>query len=175
ADGRVIEMSICPMANGGWVGTYEDVTARRRVEAERASALAELREQHRRFDAALNNMSQGLCMVDAEHRIIVCNRRYLDVFGFSPDVVKPGISMRDVMHYSVGLGNQTELTGEELSRNYLARLKAGRATVPRHLADGRVIKVVYEPMPEGGWVITYEDITERHRAEQNIARMARHD
>ncbi|MBV8752985.1 MAG: PAS-domain containing protein [Hyphomicrobiales bacterium] len=175
ADGRTIEMSICPMTNGGWVGTYEDITERRRLEAERAAAVIQVREQHRRFNAALNNMSQGLCMIDAEHNVIVCNRRYLEIFGFSPDVVRPGTPMREVMRMSVARGNQTAMSAEELYENYVTRLNAGPATIHRHLADGRVLEVVNEPMPEGGWVVTYEDITERFRVEQNIARMARHD
>ena len=175
ADGRTIEMSICPMANGGWVGTYEDVTERRRVEAERAAAVIQVREQHRRFSAALNNMSQGLCMIDAEYNVIVCNRRYLEIFGFSPDEVKPGMSMREVMRRTVARGNQTAMSADELYDNYVRRLNAGRASIHRHLADGRVVEVVNEPMPEGGWVVTYEDITERYRVEQNIARIARHD
>jgi diguanylate cyclase (GGDEF)-like protein/PAS domain S-box-containing protein len=175
ADGRTIEMSICPMANGGWVGTYEDVTARRKVEAERAAAVIQLREQHRRFNAALNNMSQGLCMIDAEHNVIVCNRRYLEIFGFSPDKIKPGISMRAVMEHTVALGNQKDMNAAELYDNYVRRLQAGRAAIHRHLADGRVLEVINEAMPEGGWIVTYEDITERYQVEQNIARMARHD
>src|SRR5262249_54370032 len=84
-DGRIIAISVTPMANGGWVGTYEDITERRRVEAERAAAVAGLREQHRRFDGALNNMSHGLCMLDADLRVTVCNRQYLEIFGHSPD------------------------------------------------------------------------------------------
>ncbi len=175
ADGRTIEMSICPLANGGWVGTYEDISERRRVEAERAAAVIQVREQHRRFNAALNNMSQGLCMIDAEHNVIVCNRRYLEIFGFSPDKIKPGISMRAVMEHTVEIGNQKDMNAAELYENYIRRLAAGRASIHRHLADGRVLEVVNEPMPEGGWVVTYEDVTERYRTEQNIARMARHD
>jgi diguanylate cyclase (GGDEF)-like protein/PAS domain S-box-containing protein len=175
ADGRTIEMWIRPMANGGWVGTYEDITEQRRIEAERAAAVIQVREQHRRFNAALNNMSQGLCMIDAEYNVIVCNRRYLEIFGFAADVVKPGTPMREVMRQSVARGNQTEMSADELYENYVTRLNAGRATIHRHLADGRVLEVVNEPMPEGGWVVTYEDITERYRVEQNIARMARHD
>jgi diguanylate cyclase (GGDEF)-like protein/PAS domain S-box-containing protein len=175
ADGRTIEMSICPLTNGGWVGTYEDITERRRLEAERAAAAIQLREQHRRFNAALNNMSQGLCMIDAEHNVIVCNRRYLEMFGFSPERVKPGVSIREVLAYSVEVGNQKVLNAAQLYESYVQRLTAGRATIQRHLADGRVLEVVSQPMPEGGWIVTYEDITKRYQAEQNIARMARHD
>jgi diguanylate cyclase (GGDEF)-like protein/PAS domain S-box-containing protein len=175
ADGRTIEMSICPLATGGWVGTYEDVTERRRLEAERAAAAIQQREQHRRFNAALNNMSQGLCMIDAEHNVIVCNRRYLEMFGFSPERVKPGVSIREVMAYSVEVGNQKVMNATQLYESYVQRLTSGRATIQRHLADGRVLEVVSQPMPEGGWVVTYEDISKRYQAEQNIARMARHD
>src|ERR1700730_1396640 len=107
------------MACGGGVGTYEDITERRRVEAERAAAVIQVREQHRRFNAALNNMSQGLCMIDAEYNVIVCNRRYLEIFGFSPDEVKPGMSMREVMKHTVALGNQTAMSAEELYDNYV--------------------------------------------------------
>ena len=57
----------------------------------------------------------------------------------------------------------------------MASLNAGDLIVHRHLADGRMIKITHEPMAQGGWVAIYEDITERHRAEQSIAHMARHD
>ena len=114
-------------------------------------------------------------MIDADHRIIVCNRRYLEIFGFSPDIVKPGVWMRDIMQYSVALGNQAEMSAGELYSNYAERLKAGHATIHRQLADGRIIKITHEPMSHGGWVAIYEDITERHRAEEHIAHMARHD
>jgi diguanylate cyclase (GGDEF)-like protein/PAS domain S-box-containing protein len=175
ADGRTIEVSICPMENGGWVGTYEDITERRRVEAERAAAVIQVREQHRRFNAALNNMSQGLCMIDAEYNVIVCNRRYLEIFGFSSDEVKPGMSMREIMRRTVAVGNQKKMSADQLYDSFVARLSAGRASVHRQLADGRMLEIINEPMPEGGWVVTYEDITERYQVEQNIARMARHD
>jgi diguanylate cyclase (GGDEF)-like protein/PAS domain S-box-containing protein len=175
ADGRTIEVSIGPMENGGWVGTYEDITERRRVEAERAAAVIQVREQHRRFNAALNNMSQGLCMIDAEYNVIVCNRRYLEIFGFSSDEVKPGMSMREIMRRTVAVGNQKKMSADQLYDSFVARLSAGRASVHRQLADGRMLEIINEPMPEGGWVVTYEDITERYQVEQNIARMARHD
>ena len=50
----------------------------------------ELHMQNTRFDAALNNMSQALCMIDADKRLIVCNVRFLELFGLSSGVVQPG-------------------------------------------------------------------------------------
>ena len=176
AGGRTIAIAICPMPNGGWVGTFEDVTENRKLEAERAQALSELREQHRRFDAALNNMTHGLCMFDQDRRVIVFNQRFLDIFGTSPEVVKPGISLRDLMAHSVAVGNYPGRAAEELYAEYVERLEAGRyLTMHRQLADGRIILVTHRPMTHGGWVATYEDITERQKAEDRIAYMARHD
>ena len=168
ADGRTIAVRHQPMANGAWVGTYEDVSERER-------AAEELREQHRRFDAALSNMSHGLCMLDADMRMIVCNSRYLEMYGLSPDVVKPGVTMREIMRHSVELGNHPEADAEILYRGYLAQLAAGETVIERPLADGRTILITHRPMDNGSWVALYEDITERRRVEARISHMARHD
>ena len=168
--GRLLAVRHEPMANGCWVGTYEDITERER-------AADELKEQHRRFDVALNNMAHGLAMFDSDMRVIVCNKRYPDVFGLSPEIVRPGASMREIIEHSVALGNYRHInvTAEELYTRYVDSLLAGELIVHRHLADGRIIKLTHERMPQGGWVAIYEDVTERRRAEANIAHMARHD
>ena len=78
SDGRLIAVRYRPLPDGGYVGTYEDITERER-------SLEELSEQYRRFDAALNNMSQGLCMLDSKLRVIVCNGGIVDMYGLSPE------------------------------------------------------------------------------------------
>jgi PAS domain S-box-containing protein len=170
ADGRLIAVRNQPMENGGWVCTFEDITERER-------AAEALKEQHRRFDIALNNMAHGLCMFDADMRLIVSNKRYAEMFNLPRDFVRPGISVRDVIAKSHALGNYShrDVTAYELYDTYAQMLKAGDVVVHRHLADGRMIKITHEPMAKGGWVAIYEDITERYRAEQSIAHMARHD
>jgi diguanylate cyclase (GGDEF)-like protein/PAS domain S-box-containing protein len=168
SNGRLIAVRYRPLPDGGFVGTYEDIT-------ERDRAHEELSEQHRRFDAALNNMSQGLCMLDSNLCVIVCNRQYLDIYGLSPDIVRPGISMRDIMEYSCARGNHPTTTAQALYDDYVDKLKDGVRTILRHLGDGRIIKLHHSPMEHGGWVITYEDVTERHQAEARVAHMAQHD
>jgi diguanylate cyclase (GGDEF)-like protein len=175
ADGRTLSVSICPMLDGGWVGTFEDISERRKVEAERAAAVRLLKEQYLRFDAALNNMSQGLFMLDAELRLIVCNRRYLKTYNLSPEVVVPGVTMRELLAHSVAVGNHPDTTAEQLYADYLGRISGGDNSYDLQLSDGRVIRIVHQRMAHGGWVATHEDITERHRAEESIAHMARHD
>jgi PAS domain-containing protein len=65
----------------------------------------QLSEPYRRFDAALNNMTQGLVMLDNNLRVIVCNKRYIEMYNLSPEIVKPGIAMRDILEHSCALGN----------------------------------------------------------------------
>ncbi|WP_181702849.1 bifunctional diguanylate cyclase/phosphodiesterase [Chthonobacter albigriseus] len=136
----------------------------------------ELRRQNARFDAALTNMSQGLCMLDPDYRVTVFNSNFLSLYGLSADVVKPGISMRDVLeHYGEITGQTPDVLEQQIASSY-ARLMSGRASlIHQKLDDGRIIEVSYEPMDGGGWVNTYEDVTERRKAEERIAHLARHD
>ena len=168
--GRLLAVRHEPMENGGWVGTYEDITERER-------AAEELKEQHSRFDIALNNMAHGLCMFDQNMHLIVSNKRYAEMFNLDPAKVRPGMSVYDVIGMSFAAGNHRhrDFTLDEFYNNYVASLREGNLIAHRHLADGRIIKVTHEPMAQGGWVAIYEDITERHRAEESIAHMARHD
>ncbi|HEX2216199.1 MAG TPA: EAL domain-containing protein, partial [Xanthobacteraceae bacterium] len=175
ADGRTIAAEIRPMANGGWVGTFEDVTEKRRLEAERIAALESLREQHHRFNAALDHMSHGLLMLDENLKVIACNRRYLDIFCLSPEMVLPGTPIRAVMAHSIAAGNHPAKTIDELYAGYLQRLSGGVIALDRRMADGRMIHIEHRRMVHGGWVATYEDITERRESEERISHMARHD
>jgi diguanylate cyclase (GGDEF)-like protein/PAS domain S-box-containing protein len=168
ADGRVVAVRNRPMANGGWVATFEDITERER-------AADELREQHRRFDAALNNMPHGLCMLDAQLNVIVCNQRYLDLYGLEPDAAPPGINMLDLLEHSRRIGNYTQEAADRIREEFALLPAVSGHVAQRHLNDGRVIEVVYQPMPLGGWVATHEDVTERRKAEQRIAHLAHHD
>ncbi|WP_342358599.1 PAS-domain containing protein [Terrarubrum flagellatum] len=168
ANGRVVAVRTSPMANGGWVATFEDIT-------DREHAAEALREQHRRFDAALNNMAHGLVMLDEELRLIVCNRRYLEMYRLSPEIVKPGVTMTEIMRYSIRLGNHLNVTAEQRVHDLKERLIAGDFVAHRDLADGRVIKVIYRSMRHGGWVALHEDVTEKRRAEEHIAHLAHHD
>ena len=168
-DGRLLAVRYRPLRDGSFVCTYEDITERER-------AHEELSEQYRRFDAALNNMTQGLVMLDTDMRIIVCNRRYIEMYRLSTEIVKPGVAMREVMLHSCALGNHPTTTAGQLYDDYVERLsKGGQHVLHRHLGDGRIIKLTHRPMEQGGWVVTYEDVTERRKAEARVAHMAQHD
>ena len=141
-----------------------------------AAREQELAVQNARFNAALNNMSQGLAMFDAERRLIVCNARYAEIYSVPPELTRPGTTQLDILQHRVTAG--VYAGGEAMS--YL-KSRLEMATAQRNaesvleLSDGRTIQVVHRAMPDGGWVSTHEDATARSKAEQRIAHMARHD
>jgi diguanylate cyclase (GGDEF)-like protein/PAS domain S-box-containing protein len=133
-----------------------------------------LQVQNLRFDAALNNMPHGLAMFDAEQRLVVANKRYAEIYGLAPDQLKPGTPLREIMDERVRRGVYAESTSMEDLRKRLA-LTTTPWTRIQELRDGRSIVVSRQPMANGGWVTTHEDITERRRAETQVAHMATHD
>jgi diguanylate cyclase (GGDEF)-like protein len=123
----------------------------------------------------LNNMSQGVLMFAPDTRLVFCNRRYCEMYGLSPGSITPGMTIRDLLQRRAAAG-----TFEGDPEEYVVELlnKIGRAKTTNtttRLADGRVMSITNKPMADGGWLATHEDITERQRAEAQIAHMARHD
>jgi diguanylate cyclase (GGDEF)-like protein/PAS domain S-box-containing protein len=123
------------------------------------------REQGRLFDTAVNNMSQGLVMFDAAERLLVCNRRYPEMYGLSPETVKPGCTLLEMLRHRIAKGTFAP-DPLEYRADLLAAMSEGR-TIRRvtEIGDGRTVAVVSQPMEGGGWVATHEDITERRQAE----------
>jgi diguanylate cyclase (GGDEF)-like protein/PAS domain S-box-containing protein len=169
-DGRTIEVTVRPSGRDGWIAECEDVTANVRYEQA-------LHERNQLLDATLEHMAHGLCAFDQTLQLIVVNRRYLEIYGLTEADARPGTSLFDLMKQSVDRGvHRPGITAEQMYEDFKARLIDNREPVlHRILADGRIIAVRHQPMANGGWVGTYEDITERHQAEEHIAHMARHD
>jgi diguanylate cyclase (GGDEF)-like protein len=144
-------------------------------EARLSEKSGELELANVHFEAALNNMSQGLTMFDAQARLVVCNARYLSMYGLTAELVRPGASFAEVMSHRKAAGSFHGDTHEYVA-DMMARLAEGRTfTIIVHLDDGRVVSLRYHPMANGGWVATHDDVTERWQSEARITHMARHD
>ena len=136
----------------------------------------QLETQNLRFDAALNNMSQGLCMFDGEHRLVVCNAPYTRMYALTPDLTQPGTPFARILQHRIVVGLHAGDGTDEYVRELRKTISDARpASKVRELNDGRVLAIKHQPMPDGGWVSTHEDITEYRRIEARIAHMAHHD
>ncbi|MDQ2954876.1 MAG: EAL domain-containing protein, partial [Pseudomonadota bacterium] len=138
-----------------------------------------LREQNIRLDAALNNMSQGLCMFDAQKRLVVCNDRYAKMYWLPPELLKVGTPHNAIIAHRILHGI---LKGDQDDGAVQKKISALSQLPPEtrssrvdELADGRLICVTREPMAGGGWVALHENITEQKRADAQIVHMAHHD
>ena len=136
--------------------------------SERESAASQLRTQNVRFNAALNNMAQGLCMFGADRRLVVCNERYARMYALPTELVQPGTPheaiIKDRVERGILAGEKTDLAVGKKLANLSKHSTDKISSRIDKLADGRQIKVTREPMPGGGWVATHEDVTEQdHR------------
>ena len=129
-----------------------------------------LGEQNMRLDGALNNMCQGLCMFNGEHRLAVWNERYVSMYGIDQSRSWAGCTIRELLEARAAAGT-FPLDPERYSADLRAAIAQGKSfTLNTELPDGRVIAVVNQPMADGGWVATHEDVTERTRAERELER-----
>jgi diguanylate cyclase (GGDEF)-like protein/PAS domain S-box-containing protein len=125
-----------------------------------------LEQEKHRLDTALNNMTQGLVLYDASARVVVCNQRYIDMYGLSTEVVKPGRYFRYILRHRKETGS-FKGDVDEFCSTVLASVAQGKVTHNiLESADGRAIQVVNRPLAQGGWVATMEDITQRRSLEQ---------
>jgi diguanylate cyclase (GGDEF)-like protein len=140
------------------------------------SSEAALADEQAKVDAALSTMSQGLVMFDSSTRLVVCNRVYLKMYGLSPDIVRPGCTLRELLRHRAEIGSAVSDDPEQYINELLAAIGQGKIfNKITALAGGRIVSVANHPMVDGGWVATHEDITEEKRAEERIVHAAHHD
>jgi len=155
----------------------------RAVDVFRAQAVkglhreAELHQTNSRFNAALTSMSQGLCLYDGAGRLLVVNQRFHEIYGLPPDRIIAGCSSRDVLEAMHAAGHlPAGSCVDALSAAWSTRLASRQGgSMLQAISGGRLVAISYEPTGEGGWVETYDDVTERQRVEKQAVFLAHHD
>jgi diguanylate cyclase (GGDEF)-like protein len=129
-----------------------------------------------RFDTALNNMPHGLCMFDAERRIVVANQQINDHLGLPSDLQLKQLGPRQLIAHCVDSGTLSDAGADEVTRALEARLSGGDSSdFFAELRNGRTLEFTVQPMENGGMVLLVLDITERKLAEAKINHLARFD
>ena len=124
----------------------------------------------RQFREALNNISQGVCMFDAEQRVIIASQPFCAIYKLTPDQVRPGTTLRQILEHRHLRGTDF---GQDTAKYVLTKPTLENET--NRLVDGRLIAIARHPLSNGGWVSTHADITERSQTDERIAFMAHHD
>ena len=146
----------------------------RQLRHQHDAAQRKLSEKSLHLDTAINNMTQGLVLFDGAARLVICNQRYIDMFGVSTDIVKPGCHLRDIMLHRLAtgtfVGDVDEYCAEFLDPN-LSQITDRVITMP----DGRTVRLIYKRSADGGWATTVEDVTEGRRVQARIEHLAHYD
>jgi methyl-accepting chemotaxis protein/PAS domain-containing protein len=132
--------------------------------------IAFLRGQSKSMQIALDNMSHGLCMFDRNERLVLHNRRYLDMYHVPNHIAKAGVTREELLRYRAAHGTFNVDIDNYLKSSRTKRAE-GHAIYSEVDSGGRSISIKSEPMADGGWVSTHEDVTERRAAEQARATM----
>jgi PAS domain-containing protein len=129
-------------------------TAAVRDEADRLKGLLALHE------TALESMAHGLCMLDGALRVVLFNRRFMDMYRFSPEVLRVGASLRRLVEHAAECGHYPAGKTDEVYRRLMALIGRGAPfELRRQSSSGRTFALRYRPVAEGGWVILLEDAT----------------
>jgi diguanylate cyclase (GGDEF)-like protein len=167
SDGRIISIVKTAIADGGWVGIHEDVTAQRAQTKLVEEKAAELELANARFNAALQHMTHGICVYDRDQRVVVANPRYAEIYRLGEDQVRPGTHIRQILQ--ARCENGTNFT---VDFDAYTTVNVKRATETQELADGRVVTIKRQPMASGGWLTTHEDVTAEKKSEKLLAEKA---
>jgi diguanylate cyclase (GGDEF)-like protein/PAS domain S-box-containing protein len=129
-----------------------------------------LRATQLSLTTAFNNISQGLCMFDGAGRLVLFNQRYLEMYRLSPEVVKPGCTLRDLLLHRKSVGMFGGDVDEYINTHWNEHSAGKNSVATIELSDGRIIITLSQPLKGGGWVATHEDVTALHRREKELAR-----
>jgi len=150
-----------------------DLRRRQRLEqahAELAQVTRRLTRANEQFDAAVSNMPNGLCMFDAQSRLMFSNREFREMYRLRDDQVIPGTPLAKILQAHLANGENAEGGIEGFTEAI-----ATQALQTHVLADGRTVVIRRKRLADGGWVATHEDISDRARNENRVAYLAEHD
>ncbi len=165
-----------PMPGGGWTGVIQDVTEEQLRKDLIKQRSRELKLQNLRFEAAVENMAQGLVMFDDRRRLVICNEQYIELYQLPDELSRPGTKLEDIVAHRARVGMISH-ADEGAFMEYLDDLIISRrsSTDICEMASGKFISTKHQPVGDGGWVVTHEDVTKRQLNEARIQYLARHD
>ncbi|QGZ36565.1 bifunctional diguanylate cyclase/phosphodiesterase [Stappia indica] len=175
-NGDMLEIRGTFLPGGGLLSTFTDISGRKRIERQLIEKERLARERSDELGAVLANMNQGVSVFDREGRLTLWNEQYTVLFGLDDGGRShAGRELRELIvstNADVGSHNIVDARVAQI----MQQLSAGETVRSMfRLRSGRIISTVHAPLPDGGWVGTHEDVTERERAADKVLHAARHD
>ncbi|WP_439580635.1 PAS-domain containing protein, partial [Elioraea sp.] len=165
-NGTAIDIRTAPLPDGGHISVVTDITPVVEAEAEAMRRAAVL-------DTMLEHIRHGICLFDQGRRVVAANRAAAELLGHSPDLLQPGRTQEELVRALVERGEfGPTATAEAAARDRLTRDRSISTIHWRTRPDGRVLEVRSDPTPDGGFVVTYTDVTEQKQAEAALRRAA---
>jgi PAS domain S-box/diguanylate cyclase (GGDEF) domain len=147
--------------------------------SEQKAAADRIQEVSRNLDLALENMIQGICLFDKDERLVLSNQRYRDIFRLTDGFLEPGITYWEIVKrgYELALADPEEALQRARAHydRQISAVRSGQKSLIHKISEDRTILANFSTLSEGGWVATFEDITDRTRSEEQIAFLAKHD
>ncbi len=154
-DGRVLDIRGTPMQGGGFVTIYLDITELKLRERQLTEQTAVMR-------TLIENMDQGITLVDHNLKLASCNERFLELLEFPAEMGKTGTPFAEFVRYNAMRGEYGECDIEKTVREKIEQAKLFTPhRIERTRPNGKVLEIRGLPVPGGGFVTTYTDITER--------------
>ncbi len=156
-------------------GAFRDITDRKHDELKLRESERLAREAKEELAVTLANMHEGVCVFDEHGDLRLWNRRYIEIFDKPAGEVEKGMSFRRILRNEIRRGS-VNVRESEVTNRLNEHLAAGTTTSFNYrLGSGRSINATYAPMPGGGWVATYSDVTDKVEASRRIEHAANHD
>ncbi len=170
-DGMVLDVQGDVSPGGYLVTTYGDITAHKAHEAEIERQRAELAQKTELLEGTLSSIEQGLCVFDADNRLVAWNRRYFELRDYPPEFGVVGRPVEDFIRFSAARGDYGPVEDEAAVARMIARMQVkGRDRTTLSMPNGTVLDVQRTLMPNGYHVATYSDVTAQKRVEAEIER-----
>jgi PAS domain S-box-containing protein len=146
-----------------------EIAERERSEAARKALGDELGHKNFQLDMALDNMGHSLAMFDAELRLVICNRSYVNLFSLPKELGRPGTPLSAIIAFAARHQKLDQEARDKIHQRRTALARGREERIFReYFSDGRVIKIFHRPLADGGSLAIYEDITERLRDKKEL-------
>ena len=157
-------------------GAFQDITAIREQEKQIKESEQLAKERSSELQTILANMSQGVAVFDKHSRLKYWNTPYVEILGHDAKQIHHGKLHLDLLKETVREQHAQHLDPQQLFDEMQDHFQRGEPLrTKRELLDNRIVTILYSPLPDQGWIITVEDITEREIATSKIAHAAHHD